>query len=288
MIASAPRAPCARRSRSGSRRRAAPPSTGAGGSRLCTVATCGARRSSPRCPRGSCTTCGCGRRPRPRRRRHRQVDRDRLQRGREGLRTGERVPRPVRTTGGRPRRSARSAPQQWTVRSSEPGQLAGEVLDVDARAAVDLRRVLAREQGDAHGQAIHRRALADHDDAAGGDDEALAVGAPGRRRPARPARCGRSCRRSRSARPRRGRPRPRASGPSPRRAARESTWTPGDSTERRTVAARDDDAGADHRVERHARAAGSSNTNLAGGSGSSQRQDRPVVVVEVEDRIRPR
>ena len=56
----------------------------------------------------------------------------------------------------------------------EPGELPREVLDVDARAAVDVRRVLAGEERDAHASGpLYTLALADDDDPAGRDDEAL-------------------------------------------------------------------------------------------------------------------
>ena len=94
------------------------------------------------------TTCGCGRgrRPPPRP-------------PSSGRSTSPAAPRdaapcrPARPTGGARRRrgASRSAPHAWTVRSTSRSSSRAEVLDVDARPAVDLRRVLAREQGDLHG-----------------------------------------------------------------------------------------------------------------------------------------
>ena len=57
-----------------------------------------------------------------------------------------------------------------------PRELARQVLDVHAGPAVDLGRVLAREQRDAHRLGLHDVALADHDDAAVRHGEALRVG----------------------------------------------------------------------------------------------------------------
>ena len=79
---------------------------------------------------------------------HDQVDRHRLQRGEMRLVARQRVPRPV----GVHRRvlAVRAPAVHGEVHAR--GELAREVLDVDARAAVDLGRVLAREQRDAHAQ----------------------------------------------------------------------------------------------------------------------------------------
>ncbi len=53
----------------------------------------------------------------------------------------------------------------------------------------------------------------------------------------------------------------------------------------RARAARDDDARADHRVDRHARVAGILEHELRRRQPVGLREDRPVVVVEVEDRV---
>ena len=82
-------------------------------------------------------------------RRHRQVDRQRAQRRELGRVAGQRVPRRGAAT------SARS-PHACTVDVLEGAQLARQVLDVHARAAVDVRRVLAGEQRDPHAVDPHR------------------------------------------------------------------------------------------------------------------------------------
>ena len=100
--------------------------------------------------------------------RHREVDRHRAQRRQVRRVARQRVPRLVAD-----RALAVVAPRvDGDV--LEPRELAREVLDVHARAAVDLGRVLAREQRDLH--ASTTGALADHHDAAVRDGEALAVG----------------------------------------------------------------------------------------------------------------
>ena len=71
--------------------------------------------------------------------------------------------------------ASRSAPQQCTLDVDQPRQLARQVLDVHPGPAVDLGRVLAREQRDLH-RCLDDGALADHDDPVVGDREALAVG----------------------------------------------------------------------------------------------------------------
>ena len=91
---------------------------------------------------------------------HREVDRHRLQRGACG-RAASAVPRPVARRG---RRRAVARPSSARRGRRSARELARQVLDVHARAAVDLRRVLAGEQRDPH--ASTRGALADHDDAA--------------------------------------------------------------------------------------------------------------------------
>jgi hypothetical protein len=74
--------------------------------------------------------------------------------------------------------SERWSPKQststWWAPPSSARQLARQVLDVDARAAVNVRRVLVREECDAHaggsiasddGAVGDLRVLQDHDDA---------------------------------------------------------------------------------------------------------------------------
>ena len=89
--------------------------------------------------------------------------------GEVGRLAAQRVPRLVADRG-----AVRSAAPGVDVDVLEACELAREVLDVDAGAAVDVGRVLAGEQREP--SRLHRRALADHDDAAGRDGEALAVG----------------------------------------------------------------------------------------------------------------
>ena len=78
---------------------------------------------------------------------HREVDRHRLQRGQVRLRTVKGIPVPV----GHGRRSA-AALRTPAVHGHvfDAVELASEVLDVHAGAAVDLGRVLPREHGDPH------------------------------------------------------------------------------------------------------------------------------------------
>ena len=80
---------------------------------------------------------------------HREVDRDGPERGERGRAPGERLPRLVRDDArrgaGRPRRAPAVDGHVDELR-----ELAREVLDVDARAAVDVRRVLAGEEGRAN------------------------------------------------------------------------------------------------------------------------------------------
>ena len=197
---------------------------------------------------------------------HRQVDRHRAQRGQRAAR------RPASASHGwwRDGAGARSAPQQCTSTSTSAAQLAREVLDVHAGAAVDLGRVLAREQRDPHAQhrpsgpcgsrRCRRRRR-----------EALAVGVRGRRRSARP----RAMRTFLSTIAR-------------RTTALRPTSTPCISTESSTsrvgvhVDARREDRAAHACRRRRSRRRtpssrarcrvrpSSSNTNLAGGSGSGQ------------------
>ena len=173
--------------------------------------------------------------------RHRQVDRHRAQRGAGA------APWPSSASHARWARpaasppSSRSAPQQCTVDVDEPRELAREVLDVHAGAAVDLRRVLAGQQRDPH-HASTVCALGDDDDAAVGDREALAVGLGVDADLRAPARRARSCRGSRR---RTTAPRPTSTPCSSDRVldlACECTCTPGETTERADRAAGDDDA----------------------------------------------
>ncbi len=85
---------------------------------------------------------------------HDQVDRHRLQRGEMRLAAGQCLPRPVGVDIGVGAIGAPAVHREVHAR----GQLAREVLDVDARAAVDLGRVLAGEQRDAHAQVVAMRA----------------------------------------------------------------------------------------------------------------------------------
>ena len=81
--------------------------------------------------------------------RHREVDRHRPQRGEVRRLAAERVPRRGRrATGGRAPRPVGAPAVDVDV--DELRELAREVLDVHAGAAVDVRRVLAREEGDPH------------------------------------------------------------------------------------------------------------------------------------------
>ena len=166
----------------------------------------------------------------------------------------------------------------------EPVELPREVLDVHARAAVDVRRVLAGQERDADAQRRTRSPLptttippARRRTAAGR--------ARGRRRASRPARSPRSCRRSRSGRPRSRRRRPRPSGPSPRpwrrsgRRPRATAPTAGRSRRRRSRRRRPSS-----RPPCPVRP-GSSNTNFAGGSRSGCLRIGQLAVVEVEDRV---
>jgi len=81
------------------------------------------------------------------RRGHREVDRHGPQRGQVRLLSFQRLPRPM----GHDTLARRGVGGPIVHRDLlQPRQLAGEVLDVHAGAAVDLRRVLAGEQRDAH------------------------------------------------------------------------------------------------------------------------------------------
>ena len=97
-------------------------------------------------------------------------------------------------------------PKQWTSSVHEPRQLAREVLDVHAGAAVDVGRELPRQQRDPHGVGDHLDALADDDDAVLGDGEAGARSCSGSTPMCAPVDTRRSCRGWRCGRPRRADP----------------------------------------------------------------------------------
>ena len=79
-----------------------------------------------------------------------QVDRHGLQRRELGRRAGQLAPGTVGDDGGRAPAAGRR-PRQWTVDVDQAGELAGQVLDVHAGAAVDVRRVLAGQDRSADG-----------------------------------------------------------------------------------------------------------------------------------------
>ena len=88
---------------------------------------------------------------------HREIDRERLERRGVRLRPGERLPGPVRDDG-RAAGDGRAVLAPAVHRHlGTAGELAGEVLDVDAGAAVDVGRVLAREQRDLHASMLMPR-----------------------------------------------------------------------------------------------------------------------------------
>ncbi len=162
----------------------------------------------------------------------------------------------------------------------EPRQLAREVLDVDARAAVHVGRVLPREQRDP--QRVDHLALADHDDAALGDDEALAVGlgstpicAPA----ATSTFLSRIALRTTALRP--------TSTPCMQHRAldlRVRVHVDARREDRAAhAAARDDHAGADHRVDRLSRCGPPPRTRTSPAAAARPGEDRPRLVVEVED-----
>ena len=213
---------------------------------------------------------------------HRQVDRHRLQRGPVRLRAVERVPGPV-ADGRRVAVGAVGAPAV-DGHLLEPGELAREVLDVHAGAAVDLGRVLAREQRDPHARPSTVSPLA------------ITTMPPGE-----------TTKRSRSAS---GSTPTCAPGGDPHvlvddrvpddRAAADVDVVhqdraldlaagvqvhPGREDRAAHGRARDDHAGAHHRVERVARAALVLEDELGRRQRLGPGQDRPLAVVEVEDRV---
>ena len=81
-------------------------------------------------------------------RRHREVDRDGLERRGVRAAPGQGLPGPIGAHRGGSRDLFALAAPAVHRQLGEPRELAREVLDVHARAAVDLRRVLPREQRD--------------------------------------------------------------------------------------------------------------------------------------------
>ena len=184
-----------------------------------------------------------------------------------------------------PRRRPRRRPEAVDAHVDQPGQLPAEVLDVDAGAAVDLGRELPGEQRDPRGSRHPTRlALADDDDPALGDVNARGR-RPGRRRCRRRAATATFL--SMMAR-RTTAPRPTTTSSMRTESstrAPESTRTPGESTDRRTVPPEmitpaltiESSAGRSARAPRR--------RTWPAGSWLVQRVDRPVAVVEVEDRM---
>ena len=195
----------------------------------------------------------------------------------EHPRAGERRP------SGRRQRSDGVAPAVHR-HASQPGELPREVLDVHARTPVDVRRVLAREQRD-RPSCLDADALLDHDDRRSRRSGSARGRPRGRLRPARPGaiRTFLSTIALRTTAPR-----PTSTSCMSDRALDERVRVHVDAGRENRAAhgsARHDDARAHHRVHRHAGASVLLEDELRGRQRFGPGEDRPVLVVEIEDRV---